>query len=260
MLEAADPRVEALNFGVPAYGTDQALLRFEREGRRGARVVVCGLLLENIGRNVNRYRTLWSPRTQAPLVKPRFVLERGELALVPQPFESAPAMARAVRDGSVLELLGEHEHWRGRPEVVTGRWSSFGRLVAGFLAYRERTPERLWLDETGEPRRVSLALLERFRAEAIASGAERFLVLVFPLRGELDDFVDTGRSYWRELVAELQAGGFDVLDTAPALADEERRLAAERSTETLWVAAHLSSVGNQVVARELQRWLAAELP
>ena len=91
-LEAHEPRVEALNFGVPAYGTDQALLRLSREGLRGARVAVLSLLLENIGRNVNRWRPLWTPRTLTPLAKPRFVLEGGALRLVPQPFEDPRAI------------------------------------------------------------------------------------------------------------------------------------------------------------------------
>jgi hypothetical protein len=110
LLEALDPRVQALNFGVPAYGTDQALLRFRREGLHGARVAVLGLLLENIGRNVNRYRALWTPRTETPLAKPRFVLVAGRLELVPVPFAAPHELADAVRDGTVLERLAEHEY------------------------------------------------------------------------------------------------------------------------------------------------------
>jgi len=58
-LEDACRDVECINLGVAAYGTDQALLRWKRVGERlQPDVLVVGLLLENIGRNVNRYRPL----------------------------------------------------------------------------------------------------------------------------------------------------------------------------------------------------------
>lgn len=257
LLESLDPRVEALNFGVPAYGTDQALLRLRREGLHGAQVALLGLLLENIGRNVNRYRALWTPRTETPLAKPRFVLAGGELTLVAQPFASARELAAAVRDGTVLARLAEHEHWRGRPEIPTGEWSALGRLLGGLVAYRARSPERLWLDRQGEPRAVTLALVEAFRRESTALGARRALVLVLPMKEELDEFRASGRAYWAELVDELARRGIEHLDLAPALAAEEARLETEGTGQTLWVAAHLSSVGNLVVARELLAWLVA---
>ncbi|MCC6408539.1 MAG: hypothetical protein IT453_15360 [Planctomycetes bacterium] len=270
LLESLDPRVQALNFGVPAYGTDQALLRMRRDGLRGARVAVIGLLLENIGRNVNRYRTLWTPRTETPLAKPRVVLAAhaarttgatgggSDLELVPQPFATGRELAAAVRDGSILERLAEHEYWRGRPAIPTGEWSALVRVVGGVLAYRERTPERLWLDRDGEPRRVTLAILEAFRDEARARGAERVLVLVLPMKEELAAFRASGRAYWTEVLEELEARGLEYLDVAPALAAEERELERNASTATLYVASHLSSVGNSVVARELHAWLLAQ--
>jgi len=250
MLERDEPRLEALNFGVPAYGTDQALLRMRREGLEGASVVVLGLLLENIGRNVNRYRPLWTPRTLAPLAKPRFVLAADRLELVPQPFANPVELARAAREGSLLASLAEHEYWSGRPRLWTGRASSIARLAAGFFAYRERDPRRLWLDEGGEPRRVTLALVESFRAEAAALGARDFLVLLLPMREEFDDFLADGRGYWSELPGHFSAQGIECLDMAPALA-----AAAGASQSSTYVLAHLSAAGNELVAREVRAWL-----
>jgi hypothetical protein len=257
-LESLAPSVEALNLGVPAYGTDQALLRLRRDGIHGARVVVVGLLLENIGRNVNRYRPLWTPRTLALFAKPRYVVEGGALVLVPQPFEEGRDFARAVRSGAVLGLLAEHEYWRDRPAVWTGRWSSIGRLAAGWFAYRARSPRRMWLDSGGEPRRVTLALLDAFRESALAQGAEHVLVLVFPMRKELAAFREAGRAYWSGLPDELAARGLDALDLAPALAEEDARCEQDPARPTLYVAEHFSSHGNLVVARAIERWLIAK--
>ncbi len=257
-LEERDPRLEALNFGVPAYGTDQALLRFRREGRHEACIVVLGVLLENIGRNVNRYRPLWYPRSRSPLCKPRFVLDaKGQLELLAQPFENAHQMADAVRDGSVIERLAKDEYWLGRPEVFTGRWSSFGRLIGGYFAYRERNPERLWLDRECEPRRVTLALIDRFRRDVLASGAKECLVLVFPERAELDAYAKTGREYWSELLVDLDRLHVPYLDLAPALADEQAHGPSDAKPWSVYFATHFSSVGNHRVAQEIFKWLAA---
>lgn len=254
-LEMLDARIEALNFGVPAYGTDQALLRMRREGIRGAHAVVVGLLLENIGRNVNRYRPLWYPRTQTPLAKPRLWLDGERLEVAAQPFASARELAAAVRVGSVIERIAAHEYWLDRPAVPTGRWSSLVRLACGFLAYRERDPERLWLDGDGGPRRVTIALLEAFRREALAAGARECVVIVMPMKQEFEEYVRTGRAYWSPVLAELAARGIPHLDAAAALAAEEARLASESRPESVFAVAHLSPLGNQVLARALLSWL-----
>ena len=74
-LAQMDERLEVANFGVGAWGTDQALLRFrELAPRLEPDVVVMGLLLENICRNVNRYRQLYQPEAALAVAKPRFRL------------------------------------------------------------------------------------------------------------------------------------------------------------------------------------------
>lgn len=254
-LERRAPSVEALNYGVSAYGTDQALMRMRREGIDHARVVVIGLLLENIGRNVNRYRPLWTPRTLSPLAKPRYILENGALQLVAQPFASGRDFALAVRAGTVLEQLAEHEYWSGRPQVWTGRLSSIGRLAAGWIAYRDRDPRRLWLDQEGEPRRVTMELIATFQAQARALGAKEVLVLMLPMREELDVYRRSGQAYWKAALADLSARGIECIDLAPDLAAEDARCEKDPAHPTLYKASHLSSVGNQVVALALEKWL-----
>ena len=254
-LERHAPKVEALNYGVSAYGTDQALLRMRRDGIAHARVVVVSLLLENIGRNVNRYRPLWTPRTLSPLAKPRFIFRANALELLPQPFADGREFARAVRAKTVFDAMAEHEYWRGRPELWTGTKSSLGRLAAGWFAYRERDPRRLWLDSNGEPRRVTMALIDAFQAEARALGAKEVLVLVLPMREELDVYRKSGNAYWSATLAEFAARGVTCIDLAPELAAEDARCEQDPAHPTLYVSAHLSSVGNQVVALAIEKWL-----
>lgn len=261
ILEGRRASTEVLNFGVSGYGTDQALLRFRRLGRElDADALLVGILLENIGRNVNRYRPLWSTSTGFAATKPRFLVdESGALTLLPQPFATREELRAAILDGSVLERTREHEYWADRPPVPTGRLSSLVRLACAVRAERARSPARLWTTPSGEPYRVTLALLEAFRDEARAAGIGRVLVLVFPTRADLD-LERAGRPYWHGLLRDLERRGIDALDLAPLLAARERELEGHPELGTLFFRRHLSSVGNSVVADAIAAWLDAPPP
>lgn len=257
-LEALEPGLEVLNFGVSGYGTDQAWLRYQRLGRGlGAEIVCLGLMLENIGRNVNRYRPLWATRTGVCVTKPRFLLgDDGSLALLPQPFATRDELHAAILDGSVLARIAEHEYWLGRPEVPTGRVSSLVRLATGYLAYRERTPALLWRDTAGEPFRVTLAILEAFHHQARADGARLAPVLLFPAMDDLLRFSLRDAPYWTALCAELERRAIPYVDFVTPLTARARELGGD--PRPLYQGGHLSRAGNALVARTLLDWLHAQ--
>jgi len=241
-LEAGDARVEAVNLGVAAYGTDQALLRLRREGLRlQPDVVVVGLLLENIGRNVNRYRPLWYPGSGAAPAKPRFVLRDGALELVPQPFAERAELLAAIEDGSVLARCAEHEHWRADPGLGPWRVSSIARCAAAWFADREREVEGLWRAPDGEPFQVTLALLESALRESRAAGAREALVLIFPRESDLP--APEALPYWTALHAELDRRGLAWIDVSGDLA---------RAAEPVYAGGHLNRAGNALVAARLR--------
>ncbi|WP_143301601.1 SGNH/GDSL hydrolase family protein, partial [Candidatus Entotheonella palauensis] len=82
VLNRLDERLEVINFGVPAFGMDQAFLRFQHDGSMyQSHIVLIGFMTENIFRHVNRYRPFYSPKTGLPLSKPRFIIENQALKL-----------------------------------------------------------------------------------------------------------------------------------------------------------------------------------
>ena len=251
-VEGLLEHTEVINFGVSGYGTDQALLRFRREGRGlGARVVLIGIMLDNIGRNVNRYRPHWYPRSAACVAKPRFVLRAGELELVPVPFASRAELVRAVEDGSVVERLREHEHWRD-PALGPLRHSALGRLAAGYFAYRRRSVSRLWTDPAGEPYRVTRKIAEVFHDEARAARADLCAVLLFPREDDLAQLLASGSRPWQGFIDDLGAAGIEVIDLSVALA----AAASQPDPPGLFVGGHLDGLGNLIVARQVADWLA----
>jgi hypothetical protein len=247
---------EVLNFGVSGYGTDQALLRYRSLGRDlGADVVCIGIMLENIGRNVNRFRPLWNTRTGFCATKPRFVAEGDGLRLLAQPFATEAELRTALLDGTLLERVAEGEHWRA---LAPPRWSFTTRVLSGLLGERRRSPARLWQDEEAEPFRTTLALLEAFQREALEGGASLAPILVFPAPEDLERAL-AGRPYWTGFLAELERRGLDHVDLIPPLAARERELEGESGPASLYFKAHLSSVGNSVVADALYAWLEPRL-
>lgn len=258
-LEELEPELEVLNFGVSGYGTDQAWLRYRSLGRGlGAEVVCIGLMLENIGRNVNRYRPLWSTRTGVCMTKPRFLLDgSGALTLLAQPFETRAELHAAILDGSVLTRVAEHEYWLGRPNVPTGGWSALVRVASGYFAYRERSPARLWRESEGEPFRVTLAILEGFQRQALADGARLAPLLIFPAKEDLERYALPGRPYWGALLAELERRGLPYLDLIEPLSAHARAQPDGTGTEALYQGGHLSRLGNSIVAQALHAWIRA---
>ncbi len=257
-LERLSPAREALNFGVASYGTDQALLRFREVAPRWSFDVAClGLLVENIGRNVNRYRPLYYPSSGFAGVKPRFVLDGEGLRLVPQPFATRGEMVAAVADGSVLELLAEDEYWRDAVDLGPSRAFALLRLAHAWRAYARRQPAQLWADPAGEPFRVTLGILEAFRDEAAALGARRALVLVFPREQELADLQAGKGRAWRGLLDELARRSIPHVDLSEALLDHYAAWRAERTQPATFVGGHLSATANLRVAERLEVWLRA---
>jgi hypothetical protein len=243
-LEALVPDLEVQNYGVGGYGTDQALLRFSEEARGPAEAVLVGLLLENIGRNVNRYRPLWYPLAQ-PAAKPRHLATPDGLVLVPQPFATRADFVVAVRTGDVIARLAEHEHWSASPLPVWLEWSAAARLVGARSAYAARASEPMWTDVEGEPFVTTIALLAGFRAAARAREIGRVLVVVFPTQAELRRELEGDARFWTTLYAALDARGIEYVDTTDALAAEAR----EAGMDALWLESHFSALGNDVVAR-----------
>ena len=253
-LEALEPSWEAPNFGVNGYGTDQALLRFRRVGALDADVVCIGLMLDNIGRNVNRYKPCFATLHGSPAAKPRFVLTDGALELVPTGFATESELLDAILDGSVARRLREHEYWAD-PELPEWLWRSTAVRLGVLASERGRRNHRdLWLDAEGEPLRLTLAILESFHREALAAGARAAPVLIWPSRPDLTGALARGDRYWQApLVEALETRGIPCLDLSVALGTAAN--SDPRAVAPLFQNMHLSPAGNAVVAREVQRWI-----
>lgn len=256
-LEAREERLEVLNFGVGAWGTDQALLRFrELAPTLDHDVAILGLLLENLARNVNRSRALYQVGSGYSLVKPRFILADGALELVPIPYESEADYLEAALAGRLFDDLEEHEYW-SRIEPFPS-FSNLARIRAAKATAerRARAYQRFVRDPDCEPHRVTLALLEAFHREARELGARESLVVVFHREADHAP-VGSGRKaapYWTTLLRELTERGIPWVDTFDVVA--ETRRAGERGYGNT----HHDARANELIAESIFEYLAERVP
>ena len=255
ILMRAHPGVEAMNFGVGAYGLDQAFLRYQRDGADyGARVVLIGFMHENLFRHVNVYRPFYVPNSGLALAKPRYELDQGRLVLVENPMRDLAGyrelLAHPERE---LARLGAHDlFFQVRPhegafdlplvrvvKSVGWAWTDWRLGVSGGR-----------YDTSGEPFRVTAALVEAFAA-AVSRNGSLPIVVVYPRRRDVERFRRDGSRHYAALIDHCRTRGIRVLDLAESLGSSGAPLDA-------LVVRHYTAAGNRVIAEAIWRYLERE--
>ena len=244
---------EVLNFGVGGFGFDQAYLHYRRDGSPyDSSVVVQGLQMENIGRNVTIFRIVAVPGTVIPFSKPRYVLRNGtmELILINQP---------TVPVEDVVNTLANFRSWplaqyeASYAERYERRWYSSSVLI--------RTLVELWntrngaqtveasglYDVDGEGMNITVRLLEAYRDEVTRAG-KPFLLIYLP-RAETISAGLTGQpDPWQPHRDRLR--GFTIVDPS----QEMVHYAKDHGMASL-VPGHYSPAGYRIVAEALAKAL-----
>jgi len=209
------------NFGYGGYGTDQALLRFIGNNNDSAPLTILGIYVDNLLRNVNQYRYFLTG-TEPLGLKPRFILENGELKLVPIAKLSFDEFQRAL---SKPESVWQHETFLSGSSDGPIVWSfpytlSLMRLVAS-SSFSHRIINKLrrqpsWLefyreDHPSGALPTTVAIVSEFGRVAIQRG-KSMLVVIFPNRQAFDILQRTGLSPLEPLVEALNGRGIQVID------------------------------------------------
>jgi hypothetical protein len=242
-------RAEVLNFGVSGYGFGQTLLRYRRDGRRfHPDLVIAGLQLGNIKRDVNLFYLVIFPESGIFFTKPVFTLKAGRLDLANSPtlpIESIPATL-AEFDRSPLRPL---ETLVRDADFTPHAWQR-SKLLAVALdqlrRLRGRSPDEVQRPD-GPAFQLTQALIEEFRADAEQSGS-RFELIYLPLRETLRACMRPGRDPFQPHLDRI-ASRLSVVDPRPALIAAAR----DSSFDALFASdqGHYSARGNGIVAAVL---------
>ncbi len=231
----ARPEFEVVNLAVEGYGPDQALLRFEREGRAfEPDAVALSVCLDNDFADVGLGVFLYDGRYP----KPYFTLERDALSLHDAhlrlgPWQRAGAWLRERSQlyGRLAALLPEPaapaETWRARREGVERDVEA----AAGLLA------------------RLALRLRDGTLDVAPQARPARLIILLHPSK----ESYRHGSALADVLAARLTGAGIDTLDLARLWRARGLRFADFAFDAT----GHLNAHGHELVAEELRAWWAA---
>lgn len=254
-LEEARADLEVVNLGVGGYGTDQAFLRWRRDGRGlAAHFAILGLWPENVCRNLNVVRYFLAPNSGYGS-KPRFVLESGALRLVGVPVLAGESLVTAVTAPERSAALRE-DYWMIADDVQPKWWYGLrlARAVASTatLYHRHAIRNRLYAGDDPSGIDLTVAIAEAFSDEASQAGAAP-LVLVIPMRELLATYPDEGAL---PLTRALRARGLDVLDFGPTVT----RVVREKGEAWCFQRdGHLTAACNQLLASWLIERLSPRL-
>jgi hypothetical protein len=253
-LEQARTNLEVLNFGVPAYGTDQALLRFRKDGVKfSAQFHILCIWPENLVRNLSVIRFYLAPHGNLGSSKPRFVLNSGKLLVVNSPVLSKQAFMDTVLGKNVSALVA-HDYWYQEHEQQFPAYFHLRTARAAFSVYnayrRREMRNQLYFDKEGEALNLTVAIAESFKREVEVLGARAY-VSIIPMHNLMKAH-ESGSFPLREM---LEARSIPVLDFGPVFAAKAKEL----GLETLYLPdGHLTVFGNRLIAEELDRRLSNE--
>jgi len=253
--------VGVLNFGVQGYGSDQALLRLERQQSEvpSPTVLLC-ILAENINRCVNVYAGFYRPGFNPP--KPRFVLAGSRLTVY-NPFSSA-AEARDIllyHPDRLIAIAKEHDHWYrelelfGRPWRIAFPYSlqlaararyCVNRIRSGFQDSGTHIP--LFM-EGSDSLQLLKAILARFR-DLAKDRDFKGLVLVFPTVRDVRTMQRTGKVGYQPLLEFMRKDDIPYLDLADTIAQQP-------DVERLYVDGedHFNRPGGELVSSRILEFL-----
>ncbi|MEI8341466.1 MAG: hypothetical protein WCH43_08040 [Verrucomicrobiota bacterium] len=187
-MNSASVKTEVLNFGVSAYGTDQAYLRWHRDcAPWKPDVVICGFFADDCSRNLNLLRLLRDPDSGVPFMKPRFLTDGEGLKLVnsptPKPLEITPILQKFPE-----WPLSRYEHYYKAPDYRMTWWRHsrlLALLEAKWSQSQERETARQFYEPGSEASQITLRILRQMRTEADANGAV-FYVIILPSLMDLE--------------------------------------------------------------------------
>ena len=226
VLEASAPSLDIVNLAVDGYGMGQAYLRYKslplRLEHHG--VLLMFVPAVDLWRDVNTLRTLGEP-WKVQTVMPRFVLEDGDLRLVPGLYADGGDLFEANKDGlspTLRQHLQRYDRFyfpfeHGQVPVVD-HLLTFKIAAAAYGRYERGSIRRSLWKPGSDALRISVAIFSELQRDTASHGRE-FLLIILPTATDLRRLHEesTYQAQWSRLVAYVCDGPWRCLDLLPAL-------------------------------------------
>lgn len=240
-LQQQLPQTLLLNGGVPGYGTDQALMRFE-ENVLVVDQVFLGVALCDETRNINILRLHRSKNTALPFMKPRFIPSENGLQKVLPPFAPDRPLHEHYLDVETQQFLKQYDFY-----YPNGFWKNAGQNRLNRFLKKMHLPFWFGKDPFKLARTITFQILERFFQVCEARALKGTLLLI-PTEAEiskrnkgLDVYVqELERRHWAYLDLR-EAFPADFSSTYPNMADIWCPQGHFGRQSSAWIASFLAS-------------------
>ena len=257
-LNRAGLVAQIINLGVGGYGMDQAYLRWKTLGKKfQADLVVFGLQMENVRRNVNIIRPVYFPAANLAFSKPRFILTDDSLELINVP-PIAPNEIPNLLANFEKWPLSSHEYFYKRDDYKP-RWylkSKFIALIRELLfpdrSLNLRPPLGI---RSGiyplveEPAKVTLKIIDVLQKETAKDSSDLLLVHLPHIWG-LGYYRKYGTVPYLDLLDEINRN-FKMVDTKEAFMSRSKKY----KNDDFYLSFHYSELGNEIVADTLAKFI-----
>jgi len=250
-----------LNFGVGGYGTDQAMMRLERNyaAAPSSTVLLC-IQVENAIRNLNVYRGFYRSGFNPP--KPRYVLDGDQLRVL-NPFNSPEAVRdHLLEHPEKLSALGRNHDYCCQQMLLSGEpWRLEFPYIYQFAVRIPFLVERAKSMVTMQGRHVPLYEKDSEGLEIMQRIVERFcgfakqqnfkpIVVIFPAPRDIFRFTKRGDINYQNLLNFLESEQITHLDFMEVMAapDDPRSLMVNGND-------HINEAGSKIVAAHLLEFL-----
>jgi hypothetical protein len=254
-LKTAGITAEVINFGVGGYGMDQAFLRWREFGYQFAPdLVIFGLQMENVRRNVNIIRPLYLATTGLPFSKPRFVFSGDRLELInspPLPPDKLPGVIEEIAAWPLLKYdpFIRLENYRSRSWHAS-KFLSLAVDVVSYTPPSSRRADSLFYDLSQEPARLTLRILQDFK-ESVENHRSKFLMVHLPSSDALRNLLAGKTLPYARLLQRIEEN-HRVIHPEGRLSQEAKKSLAGLLRE----GGHYGARGNEVVALAIAEYLA----
>ncbi len=246
---------EVKNFGVGAYGTDQAVLKLEKHLSQGisAPILILGILDENINRVVNTFRPFYEENSGVKLgFKPSFRADAsGRVEMIPNPNQSRDSSLEELR--ALAHRLASQDLWvreSGKIDIEFPYTFQAARAIAVIADRKLRDwsdapsyEDEVNLWDTAEGSAVMHYLVDKF--VSLATDAHSVPIVLLIPRGET---LRRGEAWYERFADEIKSRHADlyVIDLMDHEFDRER-------FNIRPYGGHASPYGNEVIARAIEQ-------
>lgn len=203
-----------MNFGVPAFGVDQAYLKYEHTARQfNPDVVILGVFPDDLERGMTVYPLIRRPWWQNQFSKPRVLVADGGIEIVNSPTLSPQEIfaRESITDLPYLQYdRGYHAfHWRQR-------WYHASYLVKFFMSRFQRWEDPAPVNSDAAMAALNLAVVREFIASVSRAGGQP-IVTYMPSRRDVEHY-DSGANNPSIAKQMLVDGAVPHVDLTPCVA------------------------------------------